>query len=195
MFLDDLKHKNPFPCPTTYRAALLHYVDITSPLRREVLQLLRPHATDSNDVHVINSLIENSGGHSIKVITITLLIDSNNVKRREIIRKTWGNMSAYPFTVKRIFSVAHDSSLREKILSENEIYNDILYLSEFPEMYSNLALKSNLDTKYVAKVDDDVFLNLKELISKLENINKKNFFLCKEMIKTVPIRRPDSLWY
>lgn len=41
--------KHPFPCPTSYRTALLFYVDITSPPRTNVLRELAEFASDSND--------------------------------------------------------------------------------------------------------------------------------------------------
>ena len=41
--------KHPFPCPTSYRTALLFYVDITSPPRTNVLRELAEFASDPND--------------------------------------------------------------------------------------------------------------------------------------------------
>ncbi|KAI1893695.1 hypothetical protein AGOR_G00126340 [Albula goreensis] len=38
--------KHPFPCPTTYRTALTHYLDITSPPRTNVLYELAQYASD-----------------------------------------------------------------------------------------------------------------------------------------------------
>lgn len=44
--LEDSPKKNPFPCPTTYRTALLHYVDIASTLKTHVLRELAEYAKD-----------------------------------------------------------------------------------------------------------------------------------------------------
>jgi len=41
--------KNPFPCPTTYKTALTHYVDITTPPRTNVIKDLAQYATDENE--------------------------------------------------------------------------------------------------------------------------------------------------
>jgi len=46
---EDSSKKHPFPCPTTYRTALLHYVDITSIPRTHVLKEISEYA--SNEEH------------------------------------------------------------------------------------------------------------------------------------------------
>lgn len=43
---EDSTKKHPFPCPTTYRTALLHYVDITSIPRTHVLKEISEYASD-----------------------------------------------------------------------------------------------------------------------------------------------------
>ena len=44
--LDQASKKHPFPCPTTYRAVLTHYVDINSSPRTHVLRELAEHTSD-----------------------------------------------------------------------------------------------------------------------------------------------------
>ena len=46
MFSEDSPKKHPFPCPTTYRSALLHYVDIASVVKTHVLRELAEYAKD-----------------------------------------------------------------------------------------------------------------------------------------------------
>ena len=46
MFSEDSPKKHPFPCPTTYRTALLHYVDIASVVKTHVLRELAEYAKD-----------------------------------------------------------------------------------------------------------------------------------------------------
>ena len=43
---DQASKKHPFPCPTTFRAALTHYVDINSSPRTHVLRELAEHISD-----------------------------------------------------------------------------------------------------------------------------------------------------
>uniref|UniRef100_A0A8D3E5V8 NADPH--cytochrome P450 reductase n=1 Tax=Scophthalmus maximus TaxID=52904 RepID=A0A8D3E5V8_SCOMX len=46
---DESNKKHPFPCPTTYRTALTHYLDITHPPRTNVLYELAQYASDPKD--------------------------------------------------------------------------------------------------------------------------------------------------
>eukprot|EP00116_Pleurobrachia_bachei_P002205 sb/3462467/ len=52
--------KHPFPCPTTYRTALTHYVDINTPIRTNVLRDLAQYATDENEKEFLNKLTSNT---------------------------------------------------------------------------------------------------------------------------------------
>ncbi|XP_062501211.1 NADPH--cytochrome P450 reductase-like isoform X2 [Corticium candelabrum] len=45
--------KNPFPCPCSFRTALLHYVDITSPPRTHVLKEIARYASDKNEIDTL----------------------------------------------------------------------------------------------------------------------------------------------
>ena len=47
--LDQASKPHPFPCPTTYRTALTHYVDITSCPRTNVLKELADYASDPEE--------------------------------------------------------------------------------------------------------------------------------------------------
>ncbi|XP_062511782.1 NADPH--cytochrome P450 reductase-like [Corticium candelabrum] len=45
--------KNPFPCPCSFRTALLHYVDITSPSRTHVLKEIARYASVKNEIDTL----------------------------------------------------------------------------------------------------------------------------------------------
>lgn len=55
-FLEDSSKKHPFPCPTTYRTALLHYVDITSIPRTHVLKEIAEYASTEEDKQKLKSM-------------------------------------------------------------------------------------------------------------------------------------------
>ncbi|KAJ4936059.1 hypothetical protein JOQ06_017583 [Pogonophryne albipinna] len=46
---EESNKKHPFPCPTTYRTALTHYLDISQPPRTNVLYELAQYASDPKD--------------------------------------------------------------------------------------------------------------------------------------------------
>lgn len=53
----DAQKKSPFPCPTTYRTALLHYMDIASTVKTHVIAELVTYAKDDKDKDFIQKLI------------------------------------------------------------------------------------------------------------------------------------------
>ena len=52
--------KHPFPCPCSYRTALLHYVDITSTVRSHVLAEFVEHTSDENEKEKLKLMSANS---------------------------------------------------------------------------------------------------------------------------------------
>ncbi|XP_030648640.1 NADPH--cytochrome P450 reductase [Chanos chanos] len=46
---EESSKKHPFPCPTTYRTALTHYLDVTNPPRTNVLYELSQYAADPTE--------------------------------------------------------------------------------------------------------------------------------------------------
>ena len=54
----DAQKKNPFPCPTTYRTALLHYLDISSCVKTHILTELVYYASDNKEKELLQKLVE-----------------------------------------------------------------------------------------------------------------------------------------
>lgn len=52
--------KHPFPCPTTYRVALTHYVDVMNPLKSHVLKELSDYAKEPKDKEFMEKLSSTS---------------------------------------------------------------------------------------------------------------------------------------
>ncbi|CAI4222297.1 unnamed protein product [Auanema sp. JU1783] len=46
---EDSSKRNPFPCPTTYREALVYYVDICQPIKSHVLKAISEYCTDETE--------------------------------------------------------------------------------------------------------------------------------------------------
>lgn len=57
----DASKKHPFPCPCTYRTALLHYVDITSTVKHHVLAEMIQHAKQEEDIEKLQKLSGSNG--------------------------------------------------------------------------------------------------------------------------------------
>ncbi len=54
---EDAQKKSPFPCPTTYRTALLHYIDIANTVKTHILAELVAYAKDEKDKEFLNNLV------------------------------------------------------------------------------------------------------------------------------------------
>ncbi|XP_062241495.1 P450 (cytochrome) oxidoreductase b isoform X1 [Platichthys flesus] len=57
---DESNKKHPFPCPTTYRTALTHYLDITNSPRTNVLYELAQYASDPKDQENMRKMASSS---------------------------------------------------------------------------------------------------------------------------------------
>lgn len=60
VFSEESNKKHPFPCPTTYRTALTHYLDITHPPRTNVLYELAQYASDPKDQENMRKMASSS---------------------------------------------------------------------------------------------------------------------------------------
>lgn len=146
----------------------------------------------------------------------------SNTKARGVIRKTWGGkFQEYP-GVKLIFMLgkSQEAEVHKSLMMEAEDHNDIV-LEDFQDTYLNLTLKTTFllkwldkncpSTKFVFKVDDDVFVNTEKLWSTLESSHLYSSLLSKSdksgspvnidyalighVMNSVPIRDPESKWY
>lgn len=57
---EESNKKHPFPCPTAYRTALTHYLDITHPPRTNVLYELAQYASDTKDQENLRKMASSS---------------------------------------------------------------------------------------------------------------------------------------
>lgn len=135
-----------------------------------------------------------------------------NFKYRLKIRQTWANINSFlPNEAKVMFSigVSSNNSINQKLSLESSIYNDIIQ-SNFSDTYRNLTIKAVMtlkwisinepNTKYILKVDDDVFVKTYALIRHLklrlnEERTDKNTIMCYLHKKMKVIRDKKSKWY
>ena len=132
-----------------------------------------------------NEIIENQGvcnseGGTVRLIFI-ICTRITNKHERHILRKTWlskyiGNKEdvRYVFLVGRDKYDEHQPAIEE----ENRIYGDLTQ-GNFIDSYSNLTLKTIMgfrwastycaNAEFVMKVDDDVFVNVKNLLCAIKN--------------------------
>uniref|UniRef100_A0A8R1DSH1 NADPH--cytochrome P450 reductase n=1 Tax=Caenorhabditis japonica TaxID=281687 RepID=A0A8R1DSH1_CAEJA len=51
---EDASKRHPFPCPTTFRTALSHYVDICAPVKSHVLKAISEYCSDEGEKEYLN---------------------------------------------------------------------------------------------------------------------------------------------
>lgn len=73
---EDSSKKHPFPCPCSYRTALLHYVDITSNPRTHILKELIEYTTDEK-VRIIRKRLGGGSGDLIICTQLYARVRSN----------------------------------------------------------------------------------------------------------------------
>lgn len=128
-----------------------------------------------------------------------------NFEQRNVIRKTWGNVTQVrPNVVVRfIVGSAVESSIQELVLTENRIHHDVI-MEELPEIYENLTQKSVgmlqwiisycSRARYILKIDDDMFLNLSRLLDFLSEHAQTNSIVGCKYEHAKPRRYPFLKW-
>ncbi|KAJ8971937.1 hypothetical protein NQ314_000470 [Rhamnusium bicolor] len=142
------------------------------------------------------------------LLVVIVCTAPSNYEARMAIRETWGseryilgnNVSLYFLLGETV-----NSSMQNDVLLESDEYGDIIQ-ERFIDSYNNLTLKSIVmlkiattycaNTKYLLKIDDDMFVNVPRLIEMLlERNNSKNLILGKLICGARPIKDSRSKWY
>ncbi|KAJ8972913.1 hypothetical protein NQ317_008803 [Molorchus minor] len=118
-----------------------------------------------------------------------------NYEARSAIRETWGSqrhMMGNNVSLYFLLGETGNSSMQNDVLLESDQYGDIIQ-EHFIDSYNNLTLKSivmlkiattycaNM-TRYLLKIDDDMFVNLPLLVEMLTNRNETNNVLLGKLI-------------
>lgn len=149
---------------------------------------------------------ENSVNNDI-LLTITVISAPDHFQQREAIRKSWGGK--HPNVVFMfLVGLADDEAVQEKVMLEGKNNQDIV-INKITDLYQNLSLKTlsafNWITKFCSKskfllkVDDDMFVQVDKLIDKIKTILNKNqnqrIILGNISRGWKPVRNPQSKYY
>jgi len=122
----------------------------------------------------------------------------NSTKRRNLIRKTWAKVQkTLPAKVIFLIGVSTDEGDKKQIIDES-IQNQDLLQEDFIDTYNNLTLKSMFmlkfaqtltsSVKYLMKVDDDSYINLRRLSDYVTIVDKR----CSKKCIIGHVLGPDS---
>ena len=130
------------------------------------------------------------------------------------IRNSWGHseQDLLKSRVKIVFLVGQDrqNEHEQDLMDEALMYGDILQ-EAFVDTYANLTIKStlllqwfsqncnnsalNVQTQYVMKTDDDVYVNIPKLYSFVHSNEEPDLLMGKLWPNSVPIRDPQNKWF
>ncbi|ESO97450.1 hypothetical protein LOTGIDRAFT_74895, partial [Lottia gigantea] len=141
------------------------------------------------------------------VICILSSPATKSLKLRRAIRRTWAS-STYNGQVRFIFFVGHSKVLEKKnqskLMEESNLHGDIVII-DYEDKYRRINYKSVsilkwcsnycLNSRYIAKVDEDMFLDLPNLLSLLNSIEIPKVILGFVISNGKPIRNTKHKWY
>lgn len=141
---------------------------------------------------------KNSDIYKEQTIGCFVISAPKNVQARCAIRETWGRQ------IKPIFILGlDDESTMLHVMHEAQKYDDII-VEDFADNYYNLTVKVAFamknfikffeDAKYFLKVDDDIFLNVKNFQEFLRQAPEDSI-IGRLMIHAKPIRSRNHKWF
>lgn len=161
-----------------------------------------------NEIMNMSHLIQPECGS----MSLLWLISSstNNTKARDAIRQAYPSSVLEKLRVQRIFLVgkprhSKESKKYQDLLEESNKYQDLL-LGDFLDTYKNLTRKHLMglnwaakcceNSKFLAKMDDDIVLDLYSLLKLINNgtISQKTIS-GYAMRKRAPERKPGNKWF
>ncbi|XP_066297180.1 beta-1,3-galactosyltransferase 1-like [Branchiostoma lanceolatum] len=127
----------------------------------------------------LTSLGDKCRGKNVFLVVVVTSAPAH-VRQRDAIRKTWGNETMFPQgTVRVLFALGRsdDAQLEKTVQKEIKTNGDIIQ-EDFRDTYRNLTTKTVMilrwavtfcsGARYVMKTDDDMFVNIKTLVSNLK---------------------------
>ncbi|GFS47549.1 lactosylceramide 1,3-N-acetyl-beta-D-glucosaminyltransferase [Trichonephila inaurata madagascariensis] len=131
-----------------------------------------------------------------------------NFEHRNVIRNTWGNPGMDIPSIKVVFLLGTTNKFQKEIIKENEIHRDIIQ-GNFLDSYRNLTYKHTMGlswassfcngTKYLMKMDDDIFVDIYQFFDYIANrvriLDLRNNVVCYFQTGMPVVRDPVSKWY
>lgn len=151
---------------------------------------------------------QTSAGLLTPPVLFSVTSNCRHTRARKAIRETWGT-DAVKYASKVLFFVGHHDECDEVVAKELQDHGDVVVLSNVPESYGNLPLKTlsmfeyvakhhGDDFKFIAKVDDDVFVDhysLFKLVAQAQSKRHPAEYMGFFHNGTVPVKKPGCKWY
>ncbi|XP_033755455.1 beta-1,3-galactosyltransferase 1-like [Pecten maximus] len=159
-------------------------------------------------IHIHKDICSEKEPSNIDIVILISTTPANQYKR-EVIRKTWLDISKNNTSnIRYVFLLGAQSNItvRKHIAREFNQYSDIVQ-EDFVDSYNNLTLKTLMgfkwanmycsSAKFVMKTDDDMYVNASNLLKIVRDYNKQLNTSIGGACKYVafPIRDSRSKWY
>ncbi|XP_035697086.1 beta-1,3-galactosyltransferase 1-like [Branchiostoma floridae] len=186
-----------------------HYGAATVPSKIDDLFIRRTDLSSLAHRHMyrfVSSLEDKCKGKDVFLVVVVTSAPAH-VKRRNAIRKTWGNETMFPHgNVRILFALVHSDNahLETSVQREVQTRGDIIQ-GDFRDSYRNMTTKTVMilrwavtfcsGAKYVMKTDDDMFVNIKTLVSHLQSLElevRTDLFMGAIQTGVRPVRRPRN---
>lgn len=146
--------------------------------------------------------------HNGRDVHVVALIHSapQNFETRDAIRLTWGHFGMRrDMVIGFLVGQTENVTLEKDLQAEQFLYGDVVRSNSF-DSYKNLTLKtiSMLEwvttfchrTKFLLKVDDDVFINVPKLLEFTEcHLEYKRRIFGRLLQRVQPVRRKDTKYF
>lgn len=119
------------------------------------------------------------------ILVIVSTSPDDKTKRRDAIRRTWGNCDKthikYKWKILFMMGKSSSSDVNEKIMAEHKQHGDLL-IADYIDRYRNITTKllvafkwaTQITCNYILKTDNDVYVDIPELIKWLLNRGDRN---------------------
>jgi len=167
-----------------------------------------PHIT--KDLYKAGYMIANSDVcddiHENVLVTILVISAPDHFKQREAIRNSWGNTKDNKEVVFSFLVGLSDNSTVDKAVANESIKNGDVIVNNIDDLYQNLSLKTISafnwlkqfcpKSKFLLKVDDDMFVQINRLLELIGELLLKNerprLILGNISRGWKPVRNPQS---
>ncbi|XP_047960173.1 hydroxyproline O-galactosyltransferase GALT3 [Salvia hispanica] len=140
------------------------------------------------------------------LLLIGVFSSGNNFERRMALRRTWmqyDGVRSGKVAVRFFVGLHTNKEVNLKVWREGEVYGDI-QLMPFVDYYSLLTYKTIaicllgseiMSAKFIMKMDDDAFVRIDEILSRLEGSTGKGFVYGRISFDSAPNRDKDNKWF
>ncbi|XP_041050406.1 beta-1,3-galactosyltransferase 9 [Carcharodon carcharias] len=188
--------------PTTYADA--QTLDVRERARKLDMGLVKRNA--SNFFHISSA---GACGNADLFLLAVVSSNAENLTQREIIRKTWANMSqvqGYGLLTLFAIGIPQTQATQEEINKEYENHRDIIQ-GTFSDSTNNVVLKTIMIMRwavtfcskalFILKSDEEAFVNYRSLVEYLLSLKKhaEDLYIGRVYHQVMPIRDPLSKYY